>query len=298
MNLEEYNWMLRPHQRLLEQLRLDLQFHIQDIGRINLFAVESRIKSYESALRKSQRKNVPVEQLKDLAGMRVVVGTKSETELIARFLYRMQYSGDLSIVTDEFIDREDGYAARHIVVKSGGSYLRSVYDACVEIQLRTALQHAFDSISRAWSYNSDRPYSHNWKIEFVQVAGLLKDADERVSALQDEVVHLSAELGDADSLSPLSLQKIVRDRFGEVMKLDDAVDECRYLVDLGIDTVGKLKSFFRDERITDIRKELQSAANSGNKFAASLLEFTPHSFWTFVGTRLDATKEIVLGRKQ
>ncbi len=298
MDIKQYNGIIRPHQRLLRQLLLDLEFHIEDIGEINLFAIEHRMKTFKSALRKSQRKNIPIEELTDLAGLRVVVGTKSETEQIARFLSRMQVSDDISIVSDEIIARDDGYFARHIVVKADGRYLRSVYDARVEVQLRAALQHAFDSISRAWSYNSNRPYSDEWKKEFLQVAEHLRIVDERVSSLQDEVVKLSVDLGDADSLSPLSLQKIVHDRFGESIKLDDAVDECRYLVDVGIDTVGKLKTFFQDQHITDIRKELESAAQGGNQSAASLLGFTLHSFWTTVGTRLEATREIILRNSQ
>ncbi len=263
------------------------------MGQINLFIVESRMKTYESALRKSQRRSMQIQELKDLAGLRVVVGTKSETEQIARFLYRMEFSNDISIVADDYITREDGYTARHIVVKSTGSYLRSLYDARVEVQLRTALQRAFDSISRAWSYNSNCPYSQKWKKEFVQVAEQLKNADERVSSLQDEVVRLSVELGDDDSLSPLSVQKIVHDRFAESIRLEDALDECRYFVDVGVDTVGKLKAFFQDQRVTNIRKELEVAAQNGNESAASLLGFTPHSFWTFVGTRLEATRELM-----
>lgn len=59
---------------------LDFQFFAQDVPGFLIFAVESRLKTFESATVKARELGIPVTELHDLAGARIVGGTSQEVD--------------------------------------------------------------------------------------------------------------------------------------------------------------------------------------------------------------------------
>ena len=215
--------------------------------------------------------------------------------LLVRFLSRKEISKDSTIERDESINRDDGYRARHIVIRFQGHYSRSMYPARIEIQLQTALQHAFNFASRSWAYKNTLNYSENWYERFKKISRQLSEMDVEMSNLQEEVIEKSSSFGDHDPLTPFSYQRIVADSFDEIVSLNDAVDITRMLMDVGCNTNGKLKNFFQDTKILALLNRFLGAEAKPTKiFTATIISKMPkHCFWTLFGIRLDAAKEML-----
>lgn len=295
MNITEYLKFRKPYERALRQLLLELDFFLEEVKGVNVYSVQSRLKTYESALSKSQKSNnLSIFEMQDIAGIRVVVATFEEVEVLARFLSRKADSKDLVIELDQTIARSNGYRARHIVVKFEGHYSRSVYPTRIEIQLQTILQHAYNFISRAWVYKSEHTFSKDWHRNFREVSQILAQLDTKFSELQEEVLTTSAAEGDNDPLTPFSYQRIVSNVFGENVELNDAVDVARMLIDMGCDTNGKLKSFLNNPDILQLRNRFLNLKSEQMKgFCVLVSKMSLHAFWLTFGTRLNKTKDML-----
>jgi len=295
MTPNNYERLLEPHRRALTTLELELNFFLRDVQKIDDYSVSSRIKSYDSATRKSQELGIAIDELHDLAGMRVVVGTSSEPPVLERFFTRQELGKDLRIVKRQSIKRENGYRALHLVVELGAHYQRSIYTGRVEVQIQTIFEHAFNFLSRNWLYK--QPWSPNskWKDSFEQLSKALEEADLRATELHRELVDYSADESEA-SLTPHSLMSLVLNEFGEQIELADAVDACRFYTGIGISTNGQLKVFFCNSDIAELFNFVQ--ANSDNNSAIAHLATLPkNGFWSMFGTRIHVPDTWIFIRK-
>jgi len=297
VNRTEYLKFLRPYDRVLRQLLLELEFFKEDAIGVNIHSLEPRLKTYESATGKSIRRNVPIAELKDIAGIRVVAATADEVEVVARFFTRKADAKDLTVQSDKLKDKEDGYRARHLVLQFEGSYSRgSASPVLVEVQLLTLLQHTYNYISRAWIYKSERSFSDGWHAEFAQLSRDLAALDERIAKLQKQVVNSSLLGSDDEPLTPFSYQRIVADIFGEHETIENAVDSVRMLIDLQYDTNGKLRSFFGNTAILDLRSRfLKVQTQPGRAVAEVIASMTVHDSFLMFGVRLRASEGILQG---
>jgi ppGpp synthetase/RelA/SpoT-type nucleotidyltranferase len=263
MNKVEYLKFQRPYQRVLRQILLDLEFFIEDLVGVNIHSITHRLKSFDSALKKSQSLNIPVSEIQDIAGIRVVVATINEVDVIVRFFSRKQDSKDLIVKSDQVIAKKNGYRARHLILEFNGHYSRSVYETHVEIQILTLLQHTFNYISRSWVYKTERSLPDEWHAKFKDLAIDLASIDEQIANLQENVVIASASIGDNEPLTPHSYQRIIGDIFDEIEILDNAVDSVLMLIDLGCDTNGKLRRFFGNPAVLDLRERFLKLDSQG-----------------------------------
>ena len=288
MTDDEYKRLTRPHRRAVRKLLMDLEFFVEDMGSLSVFSIESRIKTLASALRKAHQQNIPIEQLQDLAGIRIVVSTQQEVEATRRFLYRQQDSKDLEVESDKRAHREDGYSSRHIVVIIQPHYSRSMHPARVEVQISTVFEHAFNFLSRVWCYKSPALMPDPWMKSFLSLADDLEALDGRANQLHTEVLDSAHLLESHSALTPMSLQRIVEKEFREHISLQEAVDSCRFLVDLGCTTNGAVREFFRDPRIADLReKMLTSDVSVAVSWREIVEKMSLHSFWLMFGVRYD-----------
>lgn len=282
--LTGYEAMIEPHRRALERLALELDFFVRDVGNLNLFSVSNRIKQYERAVTKSALLGIPIDALDDLAGLRVVVGTLAEVPIVMRFLTRQEVSNDLKIVKNHQVDHGSGYRATHVVVEKPSDYQASVFPGRVEIQIHTIFQHAFNFLSRNWSYKQPWQVSSEWSADFAEMSRLLTEIDYVAQAL-----HLrQAEFQDATDesvLTPHSYQAIVKWEFGEDIAVEDAVDACRMYVDLGYRTNAHLRRHFRDSRIVNLYATLERRA-AISESSAIIAKMGRSGFWGLFGVKI------------
>lgn len=290
MTAAEFKRFLRPHKRALRKLLMDFEFFVEDVGTLNVFSVSSRLKEYLSAMKKAGRLNLEVEELQDLAGIRIVVATQLEIEVVARFFYREQDSKDLTIKSDQRLRKENGYCARHIVLESQPSYSRSMHPAIVEVQLASIFEHAFNFISRTWFYNTPHHLPENWQADFVTLSKELQSIDAKADLLHSAILDSPFTMADEATISPMSYQRLVMKVFGEVISDSDAVDYCRYMVDLGCSTNRDLREFFENPMIIELReKMLASPSTYTKKMKPALAKMSRHGFWLSFGLRYDYT---------
>jgi ppGpp synthetase/RelA/SpoT-type nucleotidyltranferase len=296
MDRTEFLRFRRSFDRVLRQILLDLEFFIEDLSGINVYAVTHRLKTFESALEKSQRLNkLKIEKMQDIAGIRIVVATLDEIDVIVRFFSRKADSKDLIIKSDKVISRKDGYRARHLVLEFSAHYSRSIYPAFVEVQILTLLQNTFNYISRAWIYKANRELTDEWHSNFQKLSIDLAEIDQRIAQLQKQVIDSSVSSAPDDPLTPFSYQQIVMETFKETIQINDAVDDINLLIDVGCDTNGKLQSFFGRDDILQMREQIMTIESPvGKAFAKSIVTEMPvYEFYVTFGIRVEATQELI-----
>lgn len=294
MESNEYNEFVKRYKRALKQTLLEIEFFLEDIGNINVFSISSRIKEYKSALIKSQRIKKEIKDLQDIAGIRIVVNTLEEVEIISQFFSRKEILKDLIIESNKNISKLDGYRAKHIIVSLKGNYSRSMYPTRIEIQIATIFQYAFNNISRSWAYKTNNLYSDTWRKSFIEISKKLEFLDKEISVLQKEVIDYSVNNSDNNFITPLSLQKLIKVVFNEEMTLGDAVDYCQMLVDIGYKTNNHLRQFLESEKIENLRNEMMGLRSENTKFLSdAVLKFSKSEFWLFFGIRFEGTTELI-----
>lgn len=113
---------------------------------VNGFAAQrlKRLWSVEAKLRRFP--NLPLSRMQDIGGCRAVVSSASEVEALARLCREGRQARELSGARDYLTKpKEDGYRGVHLVYRfrSGSPDLRDRNGMRIEIQVRSALQHAW-----------------------------------------------------------------------------------------------------------------------------------------------------------
>ena len=279
-----YEAIIEPHRRALDRLSLELDFFVRDVGNLNLFSVTRRVKQYERAAAKSLQLGIPVNMLDDLAVLRVLVGTLAEVPIIMRFLTRQEAGNDLKIIKSDQIDRRSGYRAIHVVVEKRSDYQASVFPGRVEVQIHTIFQHAFNFLSRNWSYKQPWQVSPDWSTDFAELSRLLSSIDQAAHALHLRQARFQ-EATDESAITPYSFQAIVKSEFGEEIPMEDAVDACRMYADLGYRTNAHLRQHFRDPRIAELYTMVESKAATSTS-SALIVKMGRCGFWNTFGIRI------------
>ncbi len=281
----QFQNILEPHRRALSKLELELGFFLRDVGNIDVFSVQSRIKSRDSAITKSKRLGLKLEELDDLAGLRIIVGTRSEISILERFFTRQEVANDLTVLKRLDHSKKDGYRALHLVVELKSHYQRSIHPGRVEIQLQTIFENAFNFLSRSWRYKNAIEMSQEWNQQFSKLSSTLNTLESIVSSLHSQLIESTSV--DADSpLTPHSFRVIAKQEFDEQIDIDDAIDYCRWYSDIGCKTNGHLREFFRNQEVESLYRLVME--NSGSHPLAQLVSMGKTSFWGMFGTRIGA----------
>lgn len=293
MDSDKYSDLIEPHRRALSQLELDLEFFFRDVGAIDVFSVSSRIKKIDSAIQKSNRLNVKIDDLDDLAGMRIIVGTQNEIPVVEQFFKRQEYGKDLSLIKRNDFKRKSGYRATHFVVELKSSYKRSIHIGRVEVQLQTVFGSAFNYLSRSWIYKSSFKMNDKWNAKFLELSNVLSELEGLAGQLHAETIE-AASLDDSAALTPHTFRVIAKEIFNETVKFDSAVDYCRWYWGLGYKTNGHLKIFFQDKEVHDLY-EYVHLRSPESQALSRLYSLGKISFWCTFGSRISfpGTREFI-----
>jgi putative GTP pyrophosphokinase len=249
----EYQDLIRPSRRALQQLELDLRWYLEDIGDSTVHLISTRIKSYDSLLRKlNQEKYQSVEEITDLAGMRIVVHAKTDVEAMAALFKGQEIREDLKIIEDTYREDDNGYAGRHLIVKIRPSYKRSAFDVKVEVQVRTLAEDLFDTLSRKMWYKSSLDSQHVPKELVRALVRALREVDAIVVQLREKWEDAYAQASPDSEMTPHSFRRIVAEIFHEEVSVDDAVENVRFLRDRGVKLNEHLRCIFTD---SDLRSK-------------------------------------------
>lgn len=293
MDTEEYLNLLEPHKRALAQLKLDLEFFLRDVGTIDVFSIQSRMKTLVSAAQKSTRLNIRIDELDDLAGIRIIVGTQNEIPVIERFFTRQECGNDLIVAKKNEYQRKSGYRATHLVVQLKSHYQRSMHEGRVEIQLQTVFGSAFNYLSRSWRYKANYQMGKKWDAKFMELSNVLVKLESLANELHAEVVE-AMSLEDSSALTPHTFRVIAKNIFGESISYNDAVDNCRWYTELGCKTNGHLKAFFERADVRELYEYVTHKART-SQVLAQLCSMGKTNFWGVFGARINypGTREFI-----
>lgn len=290
MQSTEYADFTRPHERFLRQILVDLEFFVTDTGLArDVFSIESRVKSFESAAAKASRIGIPIQELQDIAGIRVVVATRQDVDGIAYFFERRaSISQDLVIKKNAEVKHTTGYRSTHLITEFSGHYSRSVHSGNLEVQIPTIFEHAFNFVSHSWVYKSSTVHDQEWQAQFKSMSLKLVELDE----LAERLHHTSFDSAELDPgrqrLTPLVYQRVLREEFGEECDLKSAVSTVGWYFDLGVTTMQQMQAFYRRQDIKEMWDEYQAVLPSSSRA----------SFWSMFGTRMPAAHELLESLRQ
>jgi putative GTP pyrophosphokinase len=217
-------------QPLLEQLA-------QQSG-VSLVRIESRIKSEESLREKLNRpkkkaKYSNLEDVTDLCGLRIIVHSITDCEKIIREIREHFVIDEMNSLDKGALQDPDrfGYLSTHLIVsisdeRSNLFEYAGLGGLKAEIQVRTALQHAWALLDWEMKYKSKVEVPRELQRKLFRISALLETADDAFSELKKAAEELragydndvrSGKLGipiNRDSLSAfIRNSKIVEDVF-------------------------------------------------------------------------------------
>jgi ppGpp synthetase/RelA/SpoT-type nucleotidyltranferase len=197
----------REKRQRYENLEQRLKSLIDELIRtehIRIHTIESRTKTEESFQEKISRPGKQydsLDQIIDLCGLRVIVYYKSDVGRVSELLHREfdinpDRSGD---TVDRLAPDQFGYASLHHVLRLSASRenLREYKDSrgiWAEVQVRTAVQHAWAAISHALQYKRETDLPKPLIRRLARLAGLLELADEEFESVrkQHEIIATNA----------------------------------------------------------------------------------------------------------
>jgi len=194
--IEKYQRIKPLYEDFNERIKNLLQSLI-DENNIKYHLIESRTKSIESfkgkILRKDNKYSNPIEEMTDLAGVRIILYYQDDVEKIEEILKK-----EFIIDEENSIDKgkllktnEFGYQSVHYVIKLSDKRSTliewkrfSTFKA--EVQIRTVLQHSWASISHELEYKKNYEIPSILQRKLFRLASLIELADEEFKYVRDQ----------------------------------------------------------------------------------------------------------------
>lgn len=171
---------------------------------IEVAQIEYRTKSVESFIEKIQRegrdyKN-PIDEITDLAGIRVIGYYKEDVDTIGEIIKReFEVDRENSIDKSQVLDPDRfGYLSVHYVITLANfrktlTEWKTFSNLKAEIQVRTVLQHAWAAIDHKLRYKTEEETPKNLRRQLFRLSALLELADEEFSNLKKLGKEVKAE---------------------------------------------------------------------------------------------------------
>lgn len=199
MNIaEQVDWYreVRPTYEKATEQYIGLLQAILERSKLHAF-IEGRVKTIKSfeekCLRPGKSYSNPSEEITDLAGVRLVLPSLIEVEEAEELIY-----AEFFVDTDRSVNKrltisvtEFGYLSTHLIVKVHDKRKdlpewSGVKNVWVEIQIRTALEHAWAVASHEVDYKEEVGIPSELKRTLIQLSGMLENVDKQISGLLNQ----------------------------------------------------------------------------------------------------------------
>ena len=164
--------------------------------------VKSRIKSPESIVKKLKRNGYEatienmIEQLNDIAGIRIICSFTSDIYQIAQMIARQSDVTVLQIKDYIANPKPNGYRSYHMVVSIPIYLSDGPVDTKVEIQIRTIAMDFWASLEHKIYYKFEGQAPDHMKEELKTCADMVSMLDEKMLALNESIRKFSEEHED------------------------------------------------------------------------------------------------------
>ena len=171
--------------------------------------IKTRVKSYDSILRKIRRKNIPMtlegieENIRDIAGVRVICSFPDDIYELAESFLRQD---DITLIErKDYIKnpKESGYRSLHLIVQVPIFLQNTKKLVYVEVQFRTIAMDFWASLEHDIRYKADRsrlPAGINE--EMLACAGKIAEIDRQMQDMYQRIK--AAEAVPEEPITPTS----------------------------------------------------------------------------------------------
>ena len=176
-------------------------------------SIKTRVKSYDSILKKIRRKNIPLnlqaieENLKDIAGVRVICSFPDDIYKLAESFLKQD---DITLIErKDYIKnpKPSGYRSLHLIVQVPIFLQNEKKMVNVEVQFRTIAMDFWASLDHKMRYKEEL-------------------SDEEVEILQEELYDCAKQSAALDERMQRIRDRITQKREKEAILLEDQHDKC------------------------------------------------------------------------
>lgn len=176
-------------------------------------SIKTRVKSYDSILKKIRRKNIPLnlqaieENLKDIAGVRVICSFPDDIYKLAESFLKQD---DITLIErKDYIKnpKPSGYRSLHLIVQVPIFLQNEKKMINVEVQFRTIAMDFWASLDHKMRYKKEL-------------------SDEEVEILQEELYDCAKQSAALDERMQRIRDRITQKREKEAILLEDQHDKC------------------------------------------------------------------------
>ena len=176
-------------------------------------SIKTRVKSYDSILKKIRRKNIPLnlqaieENLKDIAGVRVICSFPDDIYKLAESFLKQD---DITLIErKDYIKnpKPSGYRSLHLIVQVPIFLQNEKKMVNVEVQFRTIAMDFWASLDHKMRYKKEL-------------------SDEEVKILQEELYDCAEQSAALDERMQRIRDRITQKREKEAILLEDQHDKC------------------------------------------------------------------------
>ena len=176
-------------------------------------SIKTRVKSYDSILKKIRRKNIPLnlqaieENLKDIAGVRVICSFPDDIYKLAESFLKQD---DITLIErKDYIKnpKPSGYRSLHLIVQVPIFLQNEKKMVIVEVQFRTIAMDFWASLDHKMRYKKEL-------------------SDEEVEILQEELYDCAEQSAALDERMQRIRDRITQKREKEAILLEDQHDKC------------------------------------------------------------------------
>lgn len=266
--MEQYRKLLPTLEKLSTDVYEMLTRALNEQG-IYVTAIERRVKSEKSLAGKLELKGAKyktVDDITDLVGLRVITFYTDEVDKVAAIVKRL-----FDVDWQESVDKRKlhqldafGYNSLHYIcrLKEGGPRF--------EIQMRTALQHAWSTIEHDIGYKGAVKLPPEFRRQFSRLSGMLELADDEFARLRTTMTEYRRQMESLVKSGQLSDVLLSAETFRSYLELHPfdrlnkriaAVNQAEIypvsmmsylpvLESFGLETLGNLQTFI-DENSDD-----------------------------------------------
>jgi len=259
-----YDNNIDPYRGLAEIISVTLKNSLIS-QKISFVDVPYRHKTKKSFLKKIDdkliQKDYSPELMTDLAGIRVITLIEADVQKVCELIQTMfnVHPADSVNKSEKLGEEKVGYRSVHFVCDVGQDREKlpefSAYKGlCFEIQIRTALEHAWAEIEHDRGYKLGGKLPSHLNRRFKLLSGLLESADLEFNRLTEEIEEYAnglkeniANINEDFELSTIGVKTILESKYAEFISdktqyvmsdpLSIAIKE---LVDFGINNLKQL----------------------------------------------------------
>ena len=161
--------------------------------------IKTRVKSYDSILRKIRRKNIPMtlegieENIRDIAGVRVICSFPDDIYELAESFLRQD---DITLVErKDYIKnpKESGYRSLHLIVQVPIFLQNTKKLVYVEVQFRTIAMDFWASLEHKIAYKFEGNAPENLLKELNACADMVDMLDAKMFSLNEAITAFAKE---------------------------------------------------------------------------------------------------------